>query len=133
MPLLPKHWFWDLVLHKLPDPSILIDSIAHETILNTTGPMFLTKLYDALSDTQQESICRPERLEFHHPVPIMMTRKEYRTLKKNDTLYGLHHTHSSWRDDELLKNIQRRRLARNPIVRPFMELWAKYKQRHHKL
>lgn len=125
----PGHWFWSLILDNLPHAEFFTSNITHEAILTTTGPTRVTEIYDALTDSQKQEITTPRRVHFHYPTPHMMTSKEYKDIKMNSKIYGLHHTHSAWRDSNLHKNIQRRKYASNIFIRPLLDWWGRYKAR----
>lgn len=122
----PNHWFWDYILKDLPDYTFFTQNIEHDDIIHTTGPKKLTNILNSLSDKEKKAINCPHRNHFHVPTLHHMSSEEYNDILSRPGVYGIHHTHSSWRDHELLKNIRRRILYRNPITRPLIKAWEKY-------
>lgn len=124
-----QHWFWDLVLDQLPPPEFFKQKLSNDDILNSTGPDKLTLLYNTLSQSQQQEITLPKEIAFHTTLPIMMSSNEYNTIKNNKKVFGIHHTHSSWRDNNLHKNLRRRKYATHWFSRILLKIWNAYKQR----
>lgn len=123
---IPQHWFWDMLLETLPPAEQFPLNISHQEVIETTGPNKITNLYLGLDEAQQASITCPQSICFHTPTVHHLSSHEYKMLLLNPDLYGIHHTHCSWRDDDMLKNIKRRKYLFHPLTRPLIQKWGEY-------
>ena len=87
----PGHPFWRMVLDDLiSNPPVSADV----NVLNTTGPLFLTRIYEQ---------ARAAGLNIHTPAPILFSpitprlKRDYRAIVRSGASYGIHHCHGTWR------------------------------------
>ena len=126
----PKHPLWEKMITSLPPASFYSYDMHAEHILKTTGPAQLTKVYSLELRRKNLPVLHPKREVFHTPLPKKMSFFQYHKLKNNDNVWGLHHTHSSWRDHELQKNLNRRKYYSNILMRPLILLRGLIKRRY---
>ena len=87
----PGHPFWKKVLQDLTENPFSIGEDELD-VEKATGPLLLTRIYHG---GDWEDIATPERLLFHPPSP--RNPKAYQSILDNNTSYGIHHAHGSWR------------------------------------
>lgn len=121
----PQQTLWSSMLESLPPPDFFTADISSHTVFTTTGPSRLTKIYATLSAEEQAEILTPSKIHFHYTIPLMMSFSDYRKIKKNKEIFGIHHTYSSWIDKNVHKNITRRQFAKNIFIRPFFLYYHK--------
>ena len=87
MASVPKHGFWEYVIHALPSCCDVSDP------LSATGPFFLTKVGEAYEDKQLLSIESHETL---YPLDKNKTGGRRRVQPALDHAYTIHHWRGSW-------------------------------------
>lgn len=78
---------------------------ADANVLTTTGPAFLTTVYESRQPNEWPDLHTPERELFNPVAP--RNQSEYDRLIQTNSIYGIHHCHGSWREytlSEKLKN-----------------------------
>jgi|GEM_PF-5279092 len=68
-----------------------------------TGPGLLSRVYNR-GHSPQKDFCVPKQRAFNPPIPA--TVAEYEALKKETSVYGIHHCTGSWRALTLLQRLR---------------------------
>ena len=97
----PGHPFWKKVLQDLTENPFKIGQDELD-VEKATGPLLLTRIYQS---GKWPDITTPERLFFHPPSP--RSPKAYQSILDNNTSYGIHHAHGSWRDPQWRKFLRK--------------------------
>lgn len=96
----PGHPFFRAVIDSLQahPPS------ADASVLETTGPGFITRVFRSLTPELQQTVHTPTRRYFHPPTP--RNNREYQAIRRDAEVYGIHHCHGSWREYGLAERLK---------------------------
>lgn len=98
----PKHEFWQILLNNIANTiPKLSEYIDEETVINTTGPGMVTKVYNSIIN--KFNIYIPPRYFFNPPIP--KNKISYNKLKNEKVSYGIHYCYGSWRSLTFYKKL----------------------------
>ncbi len=125
----PQHPFWKKVLQviwKKKNRILSLTKAQQENIISLTGPKFVNTIFNSLQKNEQlqYTLCRREN--FHLPISLPLTHKEFLQIKKNPLVFSIHHSHGTWRNNN--KALFRRRIvARNPFLQFLSNIYIRIK------
>ena len=88
----PGHPFFKMAIDDLTKNPPLATDVE---VLGATGPLFITRMYHEAKAAKIDMFT-PERPLFNPPTP--RSPRQYRAILKQNTAYGIHHCHGTWRE-----------------------------------
>jgi len=97
----PGHVFWSDAIEDLRNKPP--DTRHYGEVIDATGPMFLTRIYDR---KPYPGVLVTGRELFHPPAPH--GRREYMAIVEKGVSYGIHHGWGSWKERLSMEYLKRR-------------------------